>query len=78
MYFTCLGATVAIVMLASFLDFKHEAFWRSIGLVGLITPFVCAKQAWDRAEADLKKFTKRTEVANKKELPEILLDNDQT
>ena len=39
---------------------------------------MCAKQAWDRAEADLKKFTKRTEVANKKELPEILLDNDQT
>ncbi|MDB0056106.1 hypothetical protein N9949_03295 [Akkermansiaceae bacterium] len=74
-YFLSLGSVVAIGGVAYLLDFNDPTFWKVLGPVGLITPFVLAREAWKTAEADLENFTKKSrKTRTPVVLPEIDLD----
>ncbi|MEJ6642628.1 MAG: hypothetical protein QNL33_05175 [Akkermansiaceae bacterium] len=75
-YVIGLGTMVVIGTVGYFLDLESRAFWKSLVLVGAITPFVLAWEVWVRAVKDLENFTKREKVEKPIEtLPEIDLDD---
>ena len=72
------SAAVAVplgaMLIGMALDFEHRAFYKSASTVMIICPFVFAKKAWDQANEDLEKFTKRSKIGTPEQLPEIDLD----
>ncbi|MDB4759160.1 hypothetical protein OAF99_02350 [Akkermansiaceae bacterium] len=69
---------VATGIIANLFSFEDHNFWKTLGLVGMLCPFIFAHHAWVRADAANKNFTKRSHSPQPPvELPEINLGEDE-
>jgi hypothetical protein len=55
-----LAFVVAAGVVANLFDLEDRDFWKILGLVGMLCPFIFAHDAWVRADAANKNFTKRS------------------